>query len=100
MKAKAQLDESKPGLIACFLEGVDDLRELAKDSGLQMMSSVLLDKETFSHIAGISYSSEPLKERTTESERFFNQALIFRNPHCKYEKAKDFQFLSGEQEDD
>lgn len=100
MKAKTQLDESKPGLIACFLEGVDDLRELAKDSGLQMMSSLLLTKETFSHVAGISYSSEPHIERSAESERFFNQALIFRNSHCRYEKVKDFQFLSGEREDD
>ena len=99
MKAKTQLNESKPGLIACFLAGVDDLRELAKDSGLQIMSSLLLAKETFSHIAGISYSSEPHVERSADSERFFNQALIFRNPHCRYEKAKDFQFLSGEQED-
>ncbi len=99
MKAKTQLDELKPGLIACFLEGVDDLRELAKDSGLQIMSNLLLAKETFSHIAAISYSSEPLIERNAESERFFNQALIFRNQHCRCEKAKDFQFLYGEQED-
>jgi hypothetical protein len=97
-KAKDQLNESTPGLIACFLEGVDDLRELAKDSGLQIISNVLLAKESFSHIAGISYSSEPRLEQNANSEKFFNQALIFRNPHCRYEKARDFQFLSGEQE--
>ena len=97
--AKTQLDESKPGLIACFLEGVDDLKELATDSGLQIMTNLLLAKASFSHVAAITYSSETLVERSAKSEKFFNQGLIFRNPCCTYEKAKDFQFLSGEEKD-
>lgn len=96
-KARSQLDESKPGLIVCFLEGVDDLSELAKDSGLQRLSSMLLKKESFSHIAGISYSSEPRVQKSGEVERFYNQALIFRNPNCRYDQVKPFKFLSEEE---
>ena len=92
---KAQLDESKPALIVCFLEGITDLRELATDSGLQIMTCSLLAKESFSHIAAIAYSSETLVEKSSTSEKFFNQGLIFDNPNCKFKNAKEFQFLSG-----
>jgi hypothetical protein len=91
---KLQLDKSKPGLIVCFLEGIDDLSELATDSGLQIMSSLLLLKDSFAHIAALCYSSEKRIEKDANTERFPNQALIYRNPLCKFEQARDFQFLS------
>ena len=43
MAAKTQLEEMKPGLLCCYLEGIYDLRELASDSGLQIMTNVLLN---------------------------------------------------------
>ena len=92
--AETQLSVQKPGLLCCYLEGIYDLRELAKDSGLQIMTSVLLNRDDFNHIAAIVYSSEVLKDRKMDAETFFNQGLIFSNPKCKYEKARDFEFLS------
>ncbi len=56
--AKNQLNKSMPGIIVCFLEGVYDLRDLSSNSGLQLITCKLLNKEKFSHIAGIGYCSE------------------------------------------
>jgi hypothetical protein len=94
MAAKTQLDKLKPGFLCCFLEGIYDLRELASDSGLQIMTNVLLNRDDFSHIAAIAYSSEGLIDRKIDVETFFNQGLIFSNPKCKYQEARDFKFLS------
>lgn len=89
--AKIQLDKSKPGLIVCFLEGIYDFTELATDSGLQIMTSLLLGKENFSHIAAIGYCSEPnIYDKLPNTEIFFNKGLIWGNPNCKFVKAKDF----------
>lgn len=94
--AKTQLDKSKPGLIVCFLEGINDvgLDKLATNSGLQKMTSLLFLKDELSHIAAIGYSSESIVKKTTNTEEFSNEGLTFSNPHCKFEKAKSFQFLS------
>jgi len=92
--SKLQLDKSKPGFIACYLEGIDDLTEVATDSGLQLMSSLLLEKESFAHIAAISYSAETRIEESGMAERFYNQGLIYRNPTCMFEEARDIPFLS------
>ena len=95
-KAETQLDESKPGLITCFLEGVNgfELDKLKSKSGLQLMTNDLLAKDKFSHIAGISYSSESMVEKGCNSEEIFNSALFFRNHKCKFEVAKTFKFMS------
>jgi hypothetical protein len=58
------------------------------------MSSLLLLKDSFAHIAALCYSSEKRIEKDANTERFSNQALIYRNPLCKFEQARDFQFLS------
>jgi len=92
--AKKQLNKSKPGLILCFLQGIDDLSELADESGLQIMTCYLLDKPELSHIAAISYCAETRIEKYLHTETYSNQGLIFRNPNCKFEEAKNFQFLS------
>jgi len=92
-KAASQLDPSYPGLIACFLEGIDDLTELASDSGLQVISNYLLDKHEFAHVAAISYCSESKVEETSRFESFFNQGLLFRNPNCKFSGVSKFHFL-------
>lgn len=76
------------------IEGIDDLSELGTDSGLQIMTSLLLSRDELSHIAAVGYCSESIVERTANTETFFNQGIIVRNPNCKFEKAKGFQFLS------
>ncbi len=92
-----QLDPSKPGLIVCFLESSDDLDDLAKDSGLQKMSSYLLEQKGFAHIAAIGFSSEERITKQENSELLDAQSLIFRNPNCRFnDQIKDFQFLSGQ----
>ena len=95
-RAETQLDESKPGLIACFLEGVNgfELDKLKSKSGLQLMTNDLLAKDKFSHIAGISYSSESMVKKGWNSEEIFNSALFFRNHKCKFKEAKTFKFMS------
>jgi len=93
--AKEQLPASMPGIIVCFLEEVYDLQELKSNSGLQLMSSKLLSKNSLSHIVGISYCSEIQIHRFSNSEIYDNQNLFFRNPNCKFEKAKSYSFTNN-----
>ena len=82
-----------PGIIVCFLEGVYDLRDLSSNSGLQLMTCKLLNKEKLSHIAGIGYCSEVQIHRFSNSEIYDNQALFFKNPNCKFEEIKTYRFI-------
>ncbi|MHC4115563.1 MAG: hypothetical protein ACYSSL_09645, partial [Planctomycetota bacterium] len=94
--AKYQLDCSIPGLIVCFLEGVNgsELLKLGSDSGLKRMTYHVLKKDKFSHIAGINYSSERTVRKETDAEEIFNEALFFRNHNCKFKEAEKFEFIS------
>ncbi|MFW8602525.1 hypothetical protein ACOHYD_13735 [Desulfobacterota bacterium M19] len=94
--AKKQLPTDKPGLISCFLEDISDLKNLANDSGLQILSNYLLNKKELSHVAAISFSAEGRVQIEAEAENFNSQGLLFRNPNCIYEKIHDFPFLSKE----
>jgi hypothetical protein len=93
-KAAMQMDKSRPGLIACYLEGISALSELAEGSGLQLMTSLVLLKDSLSHIAAVSYSAETMMERHAGTETFFSPGLVFRNPSCHFDNIKDFRFLS------
>jgi len=95
-KAETQLDESRPGLIVCFLEGIDgfELHELGSETGLQCMTNYVLDKDTFSYVMGIAYSSESMVMKNHQYEEIFSPGLFFRNHKCKYEATKTFDFLS------
>jgi len=91
--AKNQLIKSMPGIIVCFLEGVYDLRELSSNSGLQLMTCKLLNKDELSHIARIEYCSEKQIHRLgNNTETYDNQRLSFSNPKCKFEKVKTYGF--------
>lgn len=92
--ASDQLIDSMPGIIVAFLEDVYDLRELGSGTGLQIMTNKLLSKNKFSHIAGISYCSEIQIVKDSMSEIYNNQNLFFRNPYCKFENAKNYQFIN------
>jgi hypothetical protein len=94
--AKTQLPPSRAGLICCFLEGVTDLNELASDSSLQVMTHSLFSEDELRHVAAIGYSSEPLRLLNATTERMFSRGLIFRNPQCIFEEARDFEFLAPE----
>lgn len=98
--AVRQFDKTRPGLIVCHLEGMEDLAPLASDSGLQFMSCALLDRPDFSHIAGISYCSDSRFERCYNGSTFSNQALIFRNPKCIFEGVEGYRFVSEDLSDD
>lgn len=93
---KAQLPRSRAGLICCFLEGVADLRELASDSSLQVMTHSLFSEDDLRHVAAVGYSSEPLRLLDVTTERMFSRGLLFRNPRCMFEEARDFKFLAAE----
>lgn len=92
---RQQLDASKPGFIACFLAGIesDDLRQLASSSGIQIMTNDVLGKKDLTHIAGVGYAAEMHGRRWGKVEIYENPALLFRNPDCKFAKAKTFPFL-------
>lgn len=91
-----QLPSSKPGLITCFLEDISELNGLASDSGLQLMSCYILDKQENSHVAAISYCSEERIFKFESAENFNFQGLLFRNPNCSFPEVKDFPFLTKE----
>ncbi len=92
--ASSQLNNSTPGIIVAFLEDICDLRDLGSGTGLQLMTNKLLSKERLSHIAGISYCSETQIIRHITSEEFSFQNLFFRNPNCKFEDVKNYQFIN------
>jgi hypothetical protein len=95
-RAKRQLDSSKPGLILCFIEGInrDDLIKLASNSGLQIMTNLLFQKDSFNHIAAIGYCGENVIEKSANVESYSNPALLFRNNSCKFEIARDYGFFN------
>lgn len=92
--ASDQLIDSMPGIIVAFLEGVYDLRDLGSGTGLQIMTNKLLSKNRFSHIAVISYCSEIQILKRSMSETYNNQNLFFKNPNCKFENVKNYQFIN------
>jgi hypothetical protein len=94
-RAKDQLDNYKPGIIICFLEGIDghDLINLSSKSGLQIITSLLLSKREFNHIAAISYCAETMVTKSDYDETYFNPELHFRNISCKFENARNYQFF-------
>lgn len=94
--AKRQLDKSIPGLIVCFIEGIDhnDLIKLSSNSGLQIMTNFLFSKPNLNHIAVISYCSEPVINKSSNSESYYNQELHFRNHNCKFEIAKNYNYFN------
>ena len=88
--AKNQLDKSMPGIIVCFIY---DLRELSNNSGLQLMTCKLLNKDELSHIARIEYCSEKqIHKLGNNAESYDNQRLFFNNPNCKFEKVRTYKF--------
>jgi len=92
--AKNQLDVSIPGLIVCFLEDVYELGDLRSGSGLQLMTFELFDKNTFSHIAAVGYSSEMQAHKIMCGEIYNNQSLVFKNPNCRFKEAKAYDFIT------
>lgn len=91
--AKNQLSGTIPGIVAVFLEDVDDLIGLER-SNLQTLSYNLFLKEDLSHLAAIVFSSESIFGESETDETLFNRALSFRNPSCKYDKFKSFPLLN------
>ena len=91
-----QLPKTMPGIIVCFLEDISpiEMHALASDSGLQLMSNYILDKDTNQHLAAISYCSEEKIIDHKTHQRFEFQGLVFNNPNCIFQMAKDFNFIS------
>ncbi|MBW8016435.1 MAG: hypothetical protein FVQ82_09625 [Planctomycetes bacterium] len=93
--ADGQLCKSMPGIVICFLEDVYDLKKLGSNSGLQVMTNAILSKEKFSHLIGVGYSAETRINRVPGVEIYDNEALLFRNPNCKFETAKSYIHMSN-----
>jgi hypothetical protein len=86
-----QLYCDKPGLITCFLEGIEesDLEKLKSNSALQVMTYNQLNKSEFSHVMAVSYTAEQRISKSYNVDTFNYPQLLFRNPTCKYEDAKN-----------
>jgi hypothetical protein len=86
-----QFSKSKPGLIACFVEGVlpEEWDELRGESGIAHMTYHLLNQEEAKHIHTITYSSE--SEATVEQDRIDHKypALVYKNPHTQFNWAEN-----------
>ncbi|MDO8784639.1 MAG: hypothetical protein Q7J12_00325 [Syntrophales bacterium] len=92
--ASEQLDTSRPGLLTCYLEGIDDFTELASGSGLQYMTHDLFKSDKRNHIAAVVYSSDHKMSVGIRSKTSYNQGLIFHNPYCRFPNAIGYKFLS------
>ena len=95
--AADQFSKTRPALIACFLEELDDSAwvRLAEKSGLQVMTHKLFDNSERSHVSLVVYSSDqtPPKEDGGNTE-FYSTTLSFRNSLAKF--PLDLSFLRGE----
>jgi len=95
--AADQLSKTRPALIACFLEELDDSAwvQLAEKSSLQVMTHKLFDNSERSHVSLVVYSSDqtPPKEDGGNTE-FHSTTLSFRNSLAKF--PLDLSFLRGE----
>ncbi|MDH3999274.1 MAG: hypothetical protein OET90_10600, partial [Desulfuromonadales bacterium] len=94
--AAKQLDGNRPGLICCYLEGLEELSGLEKESNLNKMSSHVLDRDGLSHVIGVSYCVESRPLHSGNVETFSMQGLIFRNPNCKFNVPPEVRFLTDE----
>jgi len=88
-----QLSKTRPALMACFLEEIDDdaWSQLISNSGLANMSYAFLASSDRTHINFVAYSSD----RTTPKQEgaiinFGATNLRFDNPSPKYPLSKSF----------
>ena len=89
-----QLDPEKPGLIACLIPEIDDFKGLENNSGLQVMTHNLFENKKHNHLSAVVYNSDKRFVPTEYGLIADNQALLFRNPFCKYDIARKFNFIS------
>jgi hypothetical protein len=94
--ATEQFSKTRPALIACFIEELDDSAwaRLAEKSGLQVMTHRLFDNPERTHVSLVVYSSDQTPpEEDRESTQFYSTTLSFRNPLAKF--PIDASFLRG-----
>jgi hypothetical protein len=86
---REQLYCDKPGLIACFLEGIEghELDELNSNCALQAMTCCQLSKPEYSHVMGVAYTVEQNISILRNVEIYNYPHLLFPNPKCKFENA-------------
>jgi hypothetical protein len=92
-----QFSKSRPGLIACYIEGVypEDWEELRGPNGLAAMTTYLLKRENAEHIHTIAYSSEVEILKIGRIIDSSHPVLFLKNPNCKYYKEQDIFSLRG-----
>jgi hypothetical protein len=92
---KRQLSPERPGLIVCLLEGIESLEGLESDSGLQQVTSDIVNRPNREHVVGISYSGEQLVAPGSRIKHYFSSALFFRNPSCKFPECRGYPFIGA-----
>ncbi|MFA4920274.1 MAG: hypothetical protein WC581_13655 [Thermodesulfovibrionales bacterium] len=92
-----QFSKSRPGLIACYIEGVypEDWEELRGPNGLAAMTTHLLRRENADHIHTIAYSSEVEMLKIGKIIDSSYPVLFFKNPNCKYYREQDIFSVSN-----
>lgn len=90
-----QLDQSKPGLLACFIPEIDDFAGLERHSGLENMTYDLFakQKKKRDHILAVTYSSEAQYIQKNYGKKSNYPGVVFRNPFCKFDNFSQYNFL-------
>lgn len=81
-----QFSKNKPGLIACYIEGIypEEWEELQNERGLAAMTYHLLNKKNAEHIHTVSYISEVELYPMNDTTIYKHPTLFFKNQNCSY----------------
>lgn len=93
-----QFSKNKPGLIACYIEGIypEEWEELQNESGLAAMTYYLFNKENAEHIHTVSYISEVERSPVDNTIIYKHPTLLFKNQNCSYYKGQDIYCLQDD----
>lgn len=77
----------RPGLVACYIDGVEDLEGLESAGVLREVTGAFFADENNAHVAAVMFGTW-----TRAAESGVRDAAVFRNPACGYD-VEGFVFL-------
>lgn len=91
--AKEQLDITMPGFISVFIPEISDFSSLQNEGGLPTIATALFNEERFNHVGCIVFNSDRHFSDGVGVTQTSSQALIYKNPNCRFELVDKFPFL-------
>jgi hypothetical protein len=89
-----QLKVGRPGIVFCHIPDVDDLQNLASNSGLLQISNDLFQDSKRSHVAAIVFSSDGVLAQGFLGRGFTEETLTFKNLKCKFPEVAQFAYFN------